>query len=265
MSPVRQPQPVVGELSGDSSVSFLFHSNGILRFRIVRLVLSLLPLVLASGCQTGTTLIRSPSMLLQDPGQLIGRPRYERNLAKIVTIWEPSDGKNMEGGNSRGFAGQILFFGTSSRTGARVRGRVVISLYDNYDLSVDEEPEPLHQFEFDAEAWEMHRGEGTLGHSYSVFIPYVNPQNKDQVNCALRVEIFPEGGMPVASRETEVMLPGRNTINQAAKRSRGFVRDRVIEPKLDPQLLNGKPESVLETMTIPLPSARRDRSANAGR
>ena len=41
-------------------------------------------------------------------------------------------------------------------------------------------------------SWEVHRTEGTLGHSYSVFIPYMNTANKDQVNCGLKVEIAME-------------------------------------------------------------------------
>ncbi len=215
-----------------------------------RWVLLLLPVVLLSGCQSGSTLIRNPSLLLQDPGQLVGRPRYERNLAKIVTIWEPSQGKDMNGLNSRGFAGQILFFGAGNESGARVRGKVLISLYDDYQPELLEEPTLLHRFEFDADAWEMHRGEGTLGHSYSVFIPYVNTENKDQVNCALKVEIQPDGGMPISSRETEVLLPGRNTVSRAVARTRGFVENRT---RRDISSSTPQHSTKLDTVTIPLP------------
>ncbi len=218
--------------------------------RSSRLLVLLLPVVLLTGCQSGSTLIRTPSLLLQDPGQLVGRPRYERNLAKIVTIWEPSQGKDMNGLNSRGFAGQILFFGAENESGARVRGKVLISLYDDYQPDLLEEPTLLHRFEFDADAWEMHRGEGTLGHSYSVFIPYVNAENKNQVNCALKVEIQPDGGLPVSSRETEVLLPGRNTVSHAAARTRGFVENRNHR-----EINHSTPQrkTQLETMSIPLP------------
>ena len=211
----------------------------------------LLPL-LVTGCSTGS-LLSSPGRIVRDPGLLIGRPRYEKNIGRIVTLWEPSQGKDQQGKNARGFAGQILFFGPTGQTGSRVRGKVLISVFDNYDVDSEAEPTLLHRFEFDEDAWEAHRGEGTLGHSYSVFIPYTN-NHRNQVNCALRVELVQENGHTVSSMETEVLLPGKNTVQAAASRTRGFVRESRIEPhsKITPASATTE-ESPLDTISIPLP------------
>ncbi|MEY2725282.1 MAG: hypothetical protein RLZZ458_1149 [Planctomycetota bacterium] len=228
--------------------------TGSLQNRKLLLAAALLPL-LAAGCSTGT-LLSNPGRIVRDPGRLIGRPKYETNIGRIVALWEPSQGKDPSGKNARGFAGQILFFGPGGETGSRVRGKVIISVYDEYDADSEDEPTLLHRYEFDEDAWESHRGEGTLGHSYSVFIPYAN-KHRNQVNCALKVELIQEHGRSVSSMETEVLLPGRNTVQAAASRTRGFVRESKIEPgsKVTPAsaAVDSESDDSLDTISIPLP------------
>ena len=186
---------------------------------------------LAMGCSSTGSFFKSPVSVFRDPGQMIGRSAYERDVVKVVALWEAAHGKGMDGKNCRGFAGQVLFFGPQVETGVRVHGTVRITLYDQYDPEAEEEPEPLHTFEFTPEAWDVHRGEGTLGHSYSVFIPYVN-RHRNQVNCALRVDLVQADGRIISSRDTEILLPGRDTKNAAAARTRGFIQERRI-PDVD--------------------------------
>jgi hypothetical protein len=219
----------------------------------------------AVGCSPTGSFFKSSASLFRDPGRLIGRPSYERDVVKVVALWEAAHGKGMDGKNCRGFAGQILFFGPKVETGVRVHGTVRITLYDGYDPEAEEEPEPLHQFEFTPEAWDVHRGEGTLGHSYSVFVPYVN-KHRNQVNCALRVDLVQDDGQVVSSRETEILLPGRDTKNAAAARTRGFIQERRIpdvdaleaaaattdEPGAQTPLPTAR-SSQLKSVSIPLP------------
>jgi hypothetical protein len=210
-------------------------------------------LVSVTGCSSSGSFFQSSGEVFRDPGRLVGRPHIEKNVMRIVTIWEPAHGKGLDDRNARGFAGQILFFGPRGESGARVSGKVQILLYDNYDKDADTDPVLLHRFEFDADAWEAHHGEGTLGHSYSVFIPYMN-KHKDQVNCALKVELLQEDGSRVSSQETEVLLPGRNTKEIAASRTRGFVKESSIGgAKSDAQAAaQTSAESKLSTLSIPL-------------
>lgn len=226
-----------------------------MRYSALSRIISLLAVVLAvcsTGCQSGS-LLRNPSQLIRDPGRIVGRPRIEKNVGRVVTLWEPAHGKDANDRNARGFAGQILFFGPGGQTGCRIHGKVVVSVFDQYDPESEEDPILLHRYEFDADAWEAHRGEGTLGHSYSVFIPYTR-SHKNQVNCALKVELIQEDGRSVSSQETEVLLPGRNTVQAAASRTRGFVRESRIEPgkRVTPASAT-QPEDTLDTISIPLP------------
>ena len=211
----------------------------------------------AVGCGSAGVIFREPSKLIRDPGLAIGRPRTEKHVAKVVALWEASLGTGIDGKPARGFAGQILFFGPKSETGSRVRGTVVVYEYDDYDPELDDDLVPLHSFTFEPDAWDVHRTEGTLGHSYSCFIPYVN-KHKDQVNCGLKVEFTAENGHKVTSEITEVLLPSRSSARRAAALTRGFVRHEQLGAKpvrkgqTDTKTQDGI-AGTLDSLTIPLP------------
>lgn len=212
------------------------------------------------GCSSGGSLFRDPGVLLKDPGRIVGRPKVERNVVRIVTLWEAAQGKDPSDKPARGFAGQILFFGPNGETGARVHGRVVIYEYDNYESDCIDEPEPLHSFTFEPDAWDVHRTEGTLGHSYSCFIPYMN-RHREQVHCGLKVDFIGEDGRKVSSEIVEVMLPSRSATTKAANLTRGFVRETQLgnnpvihhTPIAEPVDLKAQK---LESVSIPLPKRR---------
>ncbi len=213
-----------------------------------------------TGCSSGGSLFRDPGVMLKDPGRIVGRPKVEKNVARIVTLWEAAQGKDPADKPARGFAGQILFFGPNGETGARVHGRVAIYEYDNYESDCIDEPEPLHSFTFEPDAWDVHRTEGTLGHSYSCFIPYMN-RHRDQVHCGLKVEFTGEDGRKISSEIVEVMLPSRSATTKAASLTRGFVRDSqlgnppVVHPAPIAEPVEQKTQK-LESMTIPLPKRK---------
>ena len=227
------------------------------RYLFTALLTTLLP-CLTIGCNSSGSMFRDPGMLVKDPGRIVGRPKIERNVARIVTLWEASQGKDPSDKPARGFAGQILFFGPHGDTGVRIHGKVVISEYDNYDVEALDEPEPLHSFTFEPDAWDLHRTEGTLGHSYSCFIPYMS-KNRDQVTCGLKVDFIDEDGREVSSEIVEVMLPSRSATNKAAATSRGFVREAqiggkpLVQKNVSVDAESGKPMR-LESFSIPLPS-----------
>lgn len=215
---------------------------------------------LLTGCSSSGSLFRDPGVLLRDPGRIVGRPKVEKNVVRIVTLWEAAQGKDPSDKPARGFAGQILFFGPNGETGARVHGRVVIYEYDNYESDCIDEPEPLHSFTFEPDAWDVHRTEGTLGHSYSCFIPYMN-RHRDQVHCGLKVEFIGEDGRRVSSEIVEVMLPSRSASTKAASLTRGFVREEqlgnnpVIHQAPVAEPVDQKAQK-LESVTIPLPKRK---------
>ena len=220
---------------------------------------------LLTGCASTTTLLREPSVLVKDPGSLIGRPKVEKNVAKIVALWESSSGKGLDDLNARGFTGQILFFGSGCETGARVHGKVNIYEYDNFNPDSLDEPELIHTFSFEPEAWDVHHAEGTFGHSYRVFVPYVQ-KHRNQVHCGLKVEIVLEDGRTVSTQPTDVLLPGRNSDSESTHKTRGFVRNSQITSDIEavtgepyfgePRNVSVKPALAprkLDTLSIPLP------------
>lgn len=218
-------------------------------------------LVCSAGCTFGS---QSTTTLLKDPGRLIGRPRIEKNVARVVCLWEPAQGTGVDGKPARGFAGQILFFGPGSDAACRVHGEVRVIEYDRYDPD-DEEPVPLHTFTFTPEAWDVHRTEGSLGHSYSVFIPYMQ-KSRDPVNCGVKVEYVAADGRIVASEITEVMLPAKKSAGVGNVLQRNVARNEQRKPRVTqvsapetagtrPGSSAAQPESAsqLETTTIALP------------
>ena len=213
--------------------------------------------LLLPGCSSTDSLIRDTSLLVRDPGRIVGRPRIEKNVVQIVALWEPSNGKGIDDKPARGFAGHILFFGTDTDTGCRVRGTVNIYEYDQYDADSLDDLTPLHTFSFHPDIWEGHRSEGTLGHSYSCFIPYMN-KHRNQVNCGLKVELITDDGQKITSEVTEVLLPTRSAAGRAAAKSRGFVRESQIGGSVtqaaatESQALEPAQEK-LQSLSIPLP------------
>jgi hypothetical protein len=131
----------------------------------------------------------------------------QRNpVRKIVCIWEPVQGQGLDGLPTRGFAGNIMFFTTSSPKPATSEGDVRVYLFHDRGTP-EEQARPLHQFDFKGKAWATHLNDSIPGPSYRIFIPYVDKQPY-QVNCGLRIRLTPPGGQPVYSEMVHVRLPG---------------------------------------------------------
>lgn len=189
------------------------------------------------------------------PAAMINSVRRPDPVSKLLCLWEPAEGQGLDEKPSRGFAGQIMFFSPGKATPIKVKGTVRIFEYVNFDAE-DEDPTPAHTFTFDSGAWEAHRAEGTLGHSYNVFLPYVRKDKKHSV-CALRVEIETEDGQKVSSPYTEVTLASKTSSRPASAMKRDIVEraQKSNTPKIQQATHSkAKEERKLESMTIQLPS-----------
>lgn len=129
------------------------------------------------------------------------KPVYE-----IVALWEPAEGKGVDGMPTRGFAGQLLFFQHNNSSPVYVKGEVMIHLFDDQG-DLKDQTKPIHQYKFDSGAWQAHAIESTLGPGYQVFIPYVR-KGRIQAECALRVQLNQQGASNVYSRMVSVKLEG---------------------------------------------------------
>ncbi len=130
----------------------------------------------------------------------------KKPAVEVIALWEPAEGKGVDGLPTRGFAGQILFFQHNNTTPVYVKGEVMIYLYDDQGEGA-EQSKPIHQFKFDSGAWQVHAVDSTLGPAYQLFIPYVR-KGKDQAECALRVKLTQTEAPEVYSRMVSVKLEG---------------------------------------------------------
>lgn len=220
-------------------------------------MLSFLLLLTSVGC-ADTSFIKSPGQFL--PGAR--NKAQTRQAARILCLWEAAEGQGLDGQPSRGFAGQILFFGPGDAAPFPVHGAIRIFEYDNFDPDEDS-PKPIHAFVFDDGGWNAHRSESTVGESYNVFLPYVK-HHKGPATCALKVEFTAENGRTISSPITEVSLqPRQKSAHTQSAISRDIARQNVESPasvsdqatlEVNTPRINNKQ---LESMTIQLPASGR--------
>jgi hypothetical protein len=141
-----------------------------------------------------------------------GKDRVQKASARnpvvqIVCIWQPSEGRDPNGMPCRGFAGQILFLANRGSLPVQVDGDVRIYLFDDQGTP-EEQTRPLHQYDFDSQSWAPHLTKGTLGPTYSVFVPYTR-RGTYEANCALRVRLKTGDEPAVFSDLASIPLDGR--------------------------------------------------------
>ncbi|HEY4258604.1 MAG TPA: hypothetical protein VGM98_00530 [Schlesneria sp.] len=147
------------------------------------------------------------------------RKASARNPAiKIVCLWEPAEGRDPKGIPCQGFAGQILFL-TGTSLPVSVQGDVKVYLFDDHGTA-EEQAKPLHEFNFDGEAWSQHYSYGSLGPCYNVFIPYMRKGVND-ATCALRLRLTPpeNQGPALFSEMTSIELLGYGDVKKGPVKS----------------------------------------------
>lgn len=203
------------------------------------------------GCST-SSFLKSSGAMIKAPMELISGNSHSQSISKVLCLWEAAEGQSVGGSPSRGFAGQILFFEHGKPSPVKVNGDVVIYQYKDFDPDA-EEHQLVHTFRFDAKSWKVHLADGALGESYNVFLP-LSEKKKEQVTCALRVELTLDSGRKVSSPFTEVTLGGKK-IKVTDSERQSFIRNRQIGGKIEAAVPVEKQtaQQALNTMTIELP------------
>jgi hypothetical protein len=125
-------------------------------------------------------------------------------VVQITCLWEPSAGHDPNGVSCRGFAGQILFLGNKGGMPVKIDGDVMVYVFDDQGTP-DEQAVPVHQFHFDAGAWNRHLRVGSLGPTYHVFIPYTRSGRHEAI-CSLRLKLTNPDGSTLYSDHSEIPL-----------------------------------------------------------
>ena len=152
----------------------------------------------------------------------------KKPVIEILALWEPAEGKGVDGMPTRGFSGQIMFFQHNNSSPVYAKGDVMIHLYDDQG-DLEEQSKPLHQYKFDSGAWQVHAADSTLGPAYQVFIPYVR-KGRNQVECALRVQLSQENAPEIYSRMISVKLDGNTPeeIQQSLAQQKPVPKSKVV-------------------------------------
>ena len=155
--------------------------------------------IMLCGCQTAKKFAHKP--LKAYPHATADDP-----IIETVCMWEPSEGVGLDNSPTRGFAGKLMFFTANHREPVCINGDVRIYVFDDLG-TVDEQTKPLHQFDFDQEAFQAFLTETELGAAYQLFVPYTRKGSSESI-CSLRVKVTPESGRPMYSKLASITLPG---------------------------------------------------------
>jgi hypothetical protein len=139
-------------------------------------------------------------------GEKLPVATLDNPVSQILAIWQPADGTGLDNHPCRGFNGQIFFMTKAKSAPARVNGKVRIYLFDDQGTRA-ERSKPIHQFDFEPEAWNKYLYKSELGPMYGVFIPYVRPGDRETL-CSIRVRLTPVDGPPIFSELLPLALPG---------------------------------------------------------
>jgi hypothetical protein len=142
-----------------------------------------------------------------------GEDDFEKATARnpavqIACLWQPAEGRGLDGLPARGFAGQIIFLTQSSPTPVTVDGDVRIFLFEDQG-TYEEQVRPIHQFDFVDGAWATHLRPTAWGAAYQIFLPYVR-KGHHEAKCSLRVRLKPKEGPTIFSEFASVTLPGKS-------------------------------------------------------
>lgn len=150
--------------------------------------------LLAGGCSGRSVLgfDRAPA----SPGVIT-------NVTEVLSLWQEGEGNGEDGLPTRGFAGQIMFFGGRDAASQRIDGDVSIYVFD--DRGADPS-KPLHVFNFVDGAFDQFRHESKMGTTYQLFVPYTR-DTIARATCSLRVK-FSHGQHKVMSDAADVVLAG---------------------------------------------------------
>lgn len=108
---------------------------------------------------------------------------------------------------TRGFGGMVTFYGEDRKSPVRVDGQLTIYAYD--DMSADEEdPTPDRKYVFKPEQLANHYGEGPLGPSYSIWIPW-DDVGGPRKGIGLIARFDSAKGTTVMGKPTHNVLEGR--------------------------------------------------------
>jgi hypothetical protein len=136
---------------------------------------------------------------------------------RVVSVWTDTVLSQGTGAATRGFGGRVMFYAKEEGSPIKVKGSLVVYAFDetNRDPS---NVVPERKFVFTPEEFAGHYSKSSLGHSYSVWIPW-DKAGGLQTEISLLVRFQAEDGSVVVGQQSTHMLPG--ALNPNAKKHNG--------------------------------------------
>lgn len=124
----------------------------------------------------------------------------------VAVVWTNAVFEKEGSRSTRGFGGMVTFYGEDRKNPVRVEGQLTVYAYEN--MSPDEEdPTPDRKYVFKPEQLAKHYDQGTLGPSYSIWIPW-DAAGGPRKEVGLIARFDSAAGTTVMGRPTHNILEG---------------------------------------------------------
>ena len=131
-------------------------------------------LSLATGCASLETpsLPEMPSLpSIPAVGKVFDKQEPISEPNSVAVVWTTAVMEKEASRPTRGFGGMVTFYGEDKKKPVRVDGQFTIYAYENLSHEHDDST-PDRKYIFKPEQMQTHYGEGPLGPSYSIWIPW---------------------------------------------------------------------------------------------
>ena len=231
-------------------------------------------LSLATGCASLETpsLPEMPSLpSIPAVGKVFDKQEPISEPNSVAVVWTTAVMEKEASRPTRGFGGMVTFYGEDKKKPVRVDGQFTIYAYENLSHEHDDST-PDRKYIFKPEQMQTHYGEGPLGPSYSIWIPWDEAGGPRQ-EIGLIVRFDSVKGTSVMGKPTHNILEGANIAQKpkaAAKsgaskvgaENNGAPKSSNVEqvcylPPIDGQLRGENPKTTgrqMKTVTLTVPS-----------
>jgi len=189
---------------------------------------------------------------------------------KVVAVW--TDTVLTEGMRpaTRGFGGRLMFYDVDGGKPIKVKGSLTVYAFDETGRDV-EQAKPDRKYVFTSEQFEKHYSKSSLGHSYSVWLPW-DAAGGPLKEISLLVRFTPDNAPVVIGEAAKQHLPGVRTGGDPTKypdpaiaqaTNAGQVPTSAV-PGVLPHIAVGSQSGTLPNATLPSGALSSSTVANGG-
>jgi hypothetical protein len=126
---------------------------------------------------------------------------------KVLAMWTDTVLYHSNDAPIRGFGGRLMFYEAKNEKPVKVDGKLTVYAFVE-DSRQPDNARPDRKYVFTADQLPAHYSKSTIGHSYSVWLPWDEVGGPQQA-ISLFILFEPKEGAPVKGQITRQMLPGK--------------------------------------------------------